>query len=192
MHELWLFRHGQTEDNVFHRYGGWRDQGLTEAGRDDILLKRARGLYAGAEGLTGFVSDLRRARETAALAFPNHPFTTRADLREMGFGAFEGHTYDELKDDPAYQAWLADEAGDFVCPGGGESHRGFAARAWKAYEAIAGQTDRALVVAHGGIIYEIMRRLFPEENKSLYGWDPGNGCGFRVLWGPRLRYEAIQ
>ena len=87
-----LLRHGQAEGNRELRYLGATDAPLTEIGRE-----QARRLAAAVRpfGLAAiYSSPLTRARDTAhALADEcGLPFTLRDDLREMDFGAWEGHT----------------------------------------------------------------------------------------------------
>src|SRR5690606_36794655 len=67
-------------------------------------------------------SDLVRCRQTLAHISEGRDWPSpRLDkrLRENDFGAFEGCTWEELKDDPAYRACI-DSAGE-LAPTAGES-----------------------------------------------------------------------
>lgn len=128
-----------------------------------------------------YVSPLRRCRETAALLFPGQAAEIVPDLRECDFGAFEGHTYQELKDDPAYQAWL-DTAGA-AAPPGGESKADMSRRTVSAFRALAresGAGTSAALVVHGGTIMALLEALEPSH--QFYAWQPPNGGGFRCRW----------
>ena len=87
-----FIRHGQTQGNLERRYIGSTDQPLCPEGREALAgrqLPPANQIYA---------SPLLRCRETASLLFPSQPFEVVEDFRECDFGAFENHTYEELKD----------------------------------------------------------------------------------------------
>ena len=68
-------------------------------------------------------------------------------FRETGFGIFEGHTYEELKDDPAYQLWL-DTAGE-IPPPGGESKAAQKIRTLGAFHSVISRHSAASVGASG-------------------------------------------
>lgn len=189
MTELYLIRHGQSLDNVYHRYGGWRDGGLTEEGAQELYRLMEEGVYEGIRPDHFLSSDLKRATETAEILFPEAAFLQTPAFREMGFGEFEGFTYEELKDDERYRLWLGDEDGNYLTPGG-ESNQGFRHRVLHGFQRLYELEGSVALVCHGGVVYEIMRYLFPEENKSMFEWQPQNGRGYRVRLST-LTYEAI-
>lgn len=75
-----------------------------------------------------FCSDLLRCRETLAYIAPTLEKVTVYDqrLREMNFGAWEGCTYEQLKDNPLYRSWIDDPS--MVTPPEGESWEQFEER----------------------------------------------------------------
>ena len=180
---VYLFRHGQTQGNLERRYVGSTDQPLCVQGRE--ALDGKRGPAVGAV----YVSPMRRCRETAALLYPDMPQAAVEDLRECGFGAFELRTYEELKDDPAYQSWL-DTAGESAPPGG-ESKADIARRTLAAFRSIASRhapEDRIALVVHGGTIMALLEVL--EDSHQFYHWQAPNGGGYRCQWdGERLAVE---
>ena len=95
----------------------------------------------------------------------------------MDFGIFEMHTYEELKDAPAYIAWIT---GDNMAniPPEGESGNQMLARVLEALPELL-QKDTVLVT-HGGVIAAILEHLFPGENKSRYQWQPAPGYGYLI------------
>ena len=58
---------------------------------------------------------------------------------------------------------------------GGESKRDFQRRVNAAFD---GLRRDALVVCHGGVIAARMEKLFPQENRNLYQWQPDSGLGY--------------
>ena len=127
-----LLRHGETAYNAQRRYQGKSDIPLSARGR-------ARLRAADFAPDVAFVTALCRTAQTAAAIFPGARQAVEDDLREMDFGDFEGKTYGELKDDPAYRAWLA-SGGEAACPNG-EGKAAFCARVCRAFERLV---DEAL------------------------------------------------
>src|SRR5579883_2314353 len=97
---FYLARHGQTDWNAEGRWQRWTDVPLNATGRAQarVLASVVQSL-----GIGGVVSsDLTRAKETAhivaeALAVPF--VGADPDLRERGFGVFEGLTRQECERD---------------------------------------------------------------------------------------------
>lgn len=180
----YLIRHGRTQGNLERRYTGSTDQPLCPRGREDLAGRRGPAVEA------VYASPLRRCRETADLLYPDMPQEVAEDLRECDFGAFENHTYEELKDDPAYRRWL-DTAGSSAPPGG-ESKADMARRTVSAFRAIAGRhgpESRIALVVHGGTIMALLEAL--EDSHGFYRWQVPNGGGFRCRWdGTRLTVEG--
>lgn len=182
---VYLIRHGQTQGNLERRYTGSTDQPLCPQGREALAGRRLPAVER------VYASPLRRCRETAALLYPDTPCEIVEDLRECNFGAFEGRTYEELKDDPAYRAWL-DTAG-MAAPPGGESRAEVSRRTTAAFRAIAarhGPEDALALVVHGGTIMALLEAL--EDRRAFYRWQVPNGGGFRCRWdGERLTAEPL-
>ena len=181
---IYLIRHGQTRGNLERRYTGVTDQPLCPQGRAALADWR------GPEAEAVYVSPLLRCRETAAILYPGTAQTAVPGLRETDFGAFEGHTYEELKDSPAYQAWL-DSAGQ-AAPPGGESREQVRRRVLAAFRTVtAGHApgERLALVVHGGTIMTLLEAL--EPGGQFYRWQAPNGGGFRCRWdGGALTAEA--
>ncbi len=100
---VFLLRHGQTRGNLERRYTGSTEP-LCPQGKAELEGVRPP------EAEYVYVSPMIRCRETAAILYPGMEHIAVPGFRETGFGIFEGHTYEELKETPAYRAWL-DTAG---------------------------------------------------------------------------------
>ena len=172
--ELILLRHGAAPGNLLHQYIGCTDQPLASEGAKQA--RRRSGTLRTPDLL--FSSPLLRCRQTAALVWPDCPVEVVEGLRETDFGDFEEKTWAELKDNPAYVAWI-DGTGE--CPGG-ESRIAAAARMLSAGEAclktaLAQQADCCALVTHGGVIMELMRA---HCGGTLYDWQPPLCGGWTV------------
>ena len=168
---IYLIRHGKTEANEKHIYCGSTDLPLTDAGRKEL-----KNLHYDIENVHFLTSGMRRTDETLRILFDNVPFGTEPRFRELDFGIFEMHSYEELKDTSAYQAWISGDNQSNIAPGG-ESGEQMTERVLSAYR---GLTEDTCLVTHGGVISAIMASLFPAENKHRYQWQPPNGHGYRI------------
>lgn len=193
--ELVIMRHGRTRGNELRRYVGVTDEPLSEAGA-------AEAHTVGIHPETGcvYVSPLLRARQTAAICFPNATQVVVDGLREMDFGDFEGRSADDLRDDDDYRRWV-DGSCRGRCPNG-ESREGFVARIAAAVggllvrEGLAadrvgrrldgsqseGSGRRVIIVAHGGTVMAALNAF--ADRTRYFEWHAGYCGGYRVR--PRL------
>ena len=185
--ELVVMRHGRIQSNLEHRYAGCAtDEPLLEEGREGA---RIAGCIEDVDRV--YVSPLLRAKETAAICFPNAEQVVVADLREMDFGDFEGKCAAEMVDDWAYRDWV-----DGMCVGrcpGGESRMEFTARVAKAVHDIVCEerqrgAKRVIIVGHGGTVmaafYTYAHKLKDDgEPYGYYDWYAPNcgGCRANVV-----------
>ena len=168
-----LLRHGKTAYNEQRRYQGAADVPLSQAGK--AALQKAD-----FEPETVYVTPLVRTAQTARILFPGARQIVAPELREMDFGDFEGRTYDEMKDDAAYCAWL-DSGCESACPNG-ESKAAFCERVCCAFEkladdALARGEERLVIVAHGGTQMAALSR-FAEPHRDYYDWNAPLAGGF--------------
>jgi len=94
-----LARHGETEWNAIRRVQGWTDIPLSEKGHAQA---EALGQRLSRTPLAAvYSSDLARAAQTAAPTAARQGLTvqTAPELREKGFGAWEGLTQADLERD---------------------------------------------------------------------------------------------
>lgn len=164
-----LIRHGATLSNEQHRYlGNTMDEGLSEAGRAQLSAKRKE--VEGYQDFLLFCGPMLRCRQTADILFPGKKYVMIPEWTEICFGEFEGKNYEELKDNPAYQAWL--ESGGRIPFPKGESREAFIERSLKGYERMRQYLNEhkeqtggdmplgVAAVVHGGTIMALASTLW--------------------------------
>ena len=101
---LWVVRHGETTWAAAGKHTGWTDIPLTDAGRrqaEAVGPRLARVPFAAVVS-----SPLSRALETARLAGFADRVVPDDDLREWNYGADEGRTTAEIRDErPGWTIW---------------------------------------------------------------------------------------
>lgn len=167
--KLLFLRHSLTTGNLEHRYIGCRtDEPLCLDGI--ALIERQAPILQEYKPELLFVSPMLRCRETASRIFPNLSQIIIPDFRECDFGQFEGKNYQELSNDPAYQAWI-DSGGTMPFPEG-ESRKDFVIRTCRAISAIVqGNTaDQIAIIAHGGTMMSILS-VYEIQKKDYFDWN---------------------
>ncbi|WP_346655538.1 histidine phosphatase family protein [Lysinibacillus sphaericus] len=147
-----LMRHAPTKENLEKRYIGWTDSSLADASLLPIVDQDVTKVYG---------SDLRRCRETAAHYFPNAAYVPDKRFRESNFGEFEGLTYEDLKSDSRYCAWLDNPVQS--PPPRGEGFDVFCARVKEGFTALPKGEDVYHLVVHGGVIRALLVAFAPIE-----------------------------
>lgn len=160
---LVLVRHGETEWSRARRHTSWTDLSLTPDGQlaaRDLTARLSSWTFSAV-----LCSPRRRARETAALALPNHPLTITADLAEWNYGRYEGITTADIhsQHDPQWDLWSQGAPG-------GESPQDVAARADRVIETTRQYPGDVACFAHGHILRVLAARwlgLGPEAGRLL-------------------------
>lgn len=166
-----LIRHGKTEANEKHLYCGSSDLSLSPAGKMEL-----QHLHYEMKNTHFITSGMKRTEETLLLLFGDVPHTQNPAFREVDFGSFEMHSYEELREDPDYQAWISGD-NEANIPPRGESGNQMKARVLAAFAEIP---DDTVIITHGGVIAAIMESLFPYEGKNRYEWQPKPGHGYML------------
>ena len=148
-----LIRHELTQANIERRYIGWTDQ--------STLRKVSANMTFTPNVIYG--SDLKRCEETAACYFRDVPFKANAQLRETNFGDFEMKTYDELKNNALYRAWIDHPL--FVAPPNGESLNTFNTRVLTTFQEVIKGQEEVTFIVHGGVIKAILAKYL---NKAFH------------------------
>jgi len=153
-----LIRHGETTANRDRIIAGRLDVPLTDHGRGQA---RALAELSWDRPVALFCSPMVRARETAALAFPDHQATPVADLRERDWGCYEGRPLAELP--PRDNT-----------PDGGEAWREMILRVHRAIASCCALSASALpvLICHSGVIRAT--RLL--AGQGGVGHRPPNAC----------------
>lgn len=182
--EFILVRHGKTEYNERRQYCGALDPDLSDLGRQELEGSAIRAYLEEHTPDMVFCSPMQRTLQTAAILLDGRdvPLVAVPELREIDFGDFEGRSYEEMKDDPAYTAWL-----DTNCEGpipGGDFPDAFRDDVEVCFESLmetcrTERVERALIVSHGGVLGTILER-FAEPEKHWYEYHFPCG-GFAVL-----------
>jgi broad specificity phosphatase PhoE len=155
---IYFIRHGQTGWNAEGRLQGSRDVDLNAAGEAQAAAVAPRLAAVAGEDLAtvDFVaSPLLRTRRTmeilrTTLGLPAKDYRTDARLREIGFGAWEGSTWAEIRRrDPAGAAQRDRARWSHRPPGyGAESYAMLVERVAPVFTELG---ERSVVVAHGGV-----------------------------------------
>ena len=149
---IYLLRHGEVVLAETRRFIGHLDVPLSPLGERQSAAQAAR--LAPVKLAALYTSDLTRARRTGEIIGARHGLvpTVVPALREMAMGRWEGLTAAAIqRDEPArFAEWMVN-VGEFPFPDG-ESVADLEARAWPAFESIAGAHagEAIAIVAHGG------------------------------------------
>jgi broad specificity phosphatase PhoE len=159
MSELWLVRHAETAWSAARKHTGRTDVPLTDAGRETARGLAAR--LAGHDFAAVLVSPLSRARETAELAGLGDRAQPRDDLMEWDYGAYEGRTTAEIREErPDWSLWR-----DGVP--GGEDADTVAARVDRVIAEAAAIDGDVAIVAHGHVLRVLAARWL--EQPAAFG-----------------------
>lgn len=159
--ELYLVRHGETDQNQKGVYYGWTDCPLNTKG-----IRQAKDLGKSLSILPLdmiITSPLSRTRQTAEEIAGQHRLSIQTDarLKEIYFGEWEGRHFQEIQrsDPKAWEAWTEDWQN--VPPPNGESFQQFYQRVRKLpHELLDRRKDQTvLLVGHQGSLRVIVSEL---------------------------------
>jgi probable phosphoglycerate mutase len=169
---LILVRHGETEMTAQHRYSGRGDIPLSALGQAQAQAAAAR-LAALAGPVAAVVtSPLLRCTQTAATiatALGGLPVDTDPDLIECDFGAWEGHTFAEVRErwPEELDRWLASTD---AAPPEGESLRAVGIRVRHALARLRERypSQWVVVVSHVSPVKLLLRDALAAGDELLY------------------------
>lgn len=147
-----LVRHGRTEDNAARRMISATNPPLDLFGREQAerVAETLSLIRVGAV----FSSPRRRARETAEAIVRgrSEDLVLQLDerLAELGFGAFEGRTEEEIRREGAgdlFEAWRQGEPPHY--PEGAETFEAAGERALSFFSSVLTEHSDVIVVGHG-------------------------------------------
>lgn len=185
-----LVRHGESTFNSARRVQGNGDGILlSETGRRQARMLGERLRAMALEKV--FCSSAERAVETVRIALgDDHPVVFLDELREIGFGEWEGLLVGEVRErhPGALEQWF--RAPSSVTIAGAEPFMDFHRRAVGAVEGIvAGTRGDVLIVAHGGIICAWLTHVLGMDPDELWAFSLPNASLTTVVidFKPRLR-----
>ena len=147
---LWLVRHGETEWARLGRHTGHTDIPLTDTGRAQAAALAPR--LAGHAFETVLSSPLIRALDTARTAGFGDRVTLEPDLREWDYGADEGRTTIEIREErPSWSIWRHGVRD-------GESIESVAARVDRVIARARTGSGDTLAFAHGHVLRVLAAR----------------------------------
>lgn len=172
---MWLVRHGETDWARLGRHTGHSDIPLTAAGRRQAATIGPR--LAGRPFAAVLSSPLTRALDTARLAGFGDRVALDADLREWDYGADEGRTTPEIREErPGWTIWTHGVRD-------GEPIGAVAARVDRVIERARSVDGDTLCFAHGHVLRVLTARwlgLEPSAGSlvalgtatiSILGWE---------------------
>ncbi len=187
--ELYLARHGQSQDNENGLIQGQTSTPLSSLGeRQAACLGK---FISNFKFDAVYCSDLERATQTAQIAVPSVVPILCPELREWHLGVLQKHTHAECRE-------KFPEAMEILCSGirddrkipGGESMNDMIARSTGIVGKIVEKhkSGRVLIVSHGGTIRALYRGLMGEDkvpglyNASLSRLDFCDGHWTMNFW----------
>ena len=169
MTRLAMIRHGPTAWNEEHRLQGHTDVPLSETGTAKV------GSWTVPDEFRGFdwvASPLVRAAETARLL--GLEFDTETAIIEMDWGAWEGHTRDELDRIYGPEVQRRADRGLDLRPHDGESPRELRDRVSGWLDRVVAAERPAGAVTHQGVIRAIL--------SLATGWNMRNKPPVKLDW----------
>jgi broad specificity phosphatase PhoE len=168
---IWLEMHATSLDNEARLASGWYDVGLSPLGARQAQELGERRRHTGLAAI--FCSDLRRAYDTAQIAFSDSvtPIVRDARLRECDYGTMNRHPVAEID-----TRRLRSISEPFP---GGESYEGATRRVaeWMREAAAGYSAETILVIGHRATFYalEHLCRGVPlaEVIAATWQWQPG-------------------
>lgn len=187
-----MIRHGKTVANEQKLYCGATDLSLSREGIAELNALKNTIIYPSTQLFAA--SGLCRTSQTIEVLYGKQQIHIVQDLNELEFGDFEMKSYEQLKNNPAYQEWINDIAR--VTPMNGESAVAFKTRVIRGFDEVrrlctAANASVITVATHGGVIATLMEYLFPYE-KHFYEWQPPCGMGYSITLDKRdIKYTTF-
>lgn len=163
---LFLVRHGQTDWNVQKRAQGHTDIPLDAVGREQAFRTGKAFLDLPIQRL--LTSDLQRASQTADEIARNTkvPVEILPELRERGFGEWEGQPFAEIGIRFGFEADFKGVTRNEITPPGGESFVDVWNRVKSVVDDVQKRKIDTAIVAHGGTC-SLLLAMFLNGDVSL-------------------------
>ncbi|MDU1323418.1 MAG: alpha-ribazole phosphatase [Clostridium botulinum] len=187
---IYLVRHGETEQNKRKNFYGKLDVGLNKKGEEQSY--KVGEFLKNVDFNKIYISDRKRTRETAERILERNKFYEKEKniiykdkrINEIDFGIFEGKSYEEIGFlyPKEQERWERDWKN--FAPPKGESAVGFYNRVENFMKHIQKEEDGDyLIVSHGGVIRMIYSYIL-QNNMDFY-WNFASRNGDITL----IKYE---
>lgn len=186
--KLTLIRHGRTEGNIKGLYYGKTDLPLLPEGID--ALEELKQNYSYPRAKHYYTSGMLRTEQTFNILYGDVQRGILHDMREIDLGDFEMRSYEQLKDDPDFQAWITGDNEANICPNG-ESGNAVTERALSALEPIIAAGEDAVIITHSGVIGGVLCRLFGVGTRFDYKAEPGFGFTVEFVGNKPVSMENV-
>lgn len=173
---IYLLRHGQTEENIKGSYYGNLDISLNEIGISQG--KKAKDFFNNIKLDKVYVSGKRRTLEMAKLVLGQAKIEILQDNRinETNFGDFEGKTYEEIKELYPEECMCWQNNWKEFVPPNGESYIKLCERVKNFMEHIKKlECDNILICTHSGVIRAIYCYVMYENIDLFWNFGCKNG-----------------
>ncbi|MEW8955065.1 alpha-ribazole phosphatase [Clostridium sp.] len=171
---IYLVRHGETEENLKKTYYGSIDCDLTENGINQALYLKE--ILSKLKFDAIFCSEKKRAKNTLEIIGHKENIIEDSRLNERDFGVFEGKTFNEINEafKDEYNNWMKDWKG--YTPPSGESFKTFYSRVKMFIEEMKDKDyDNVLIATHGGVIRAIYCYMLDENLDHYWRFASRNG-----------------
>lgn len=188
--KIHLIRHGVTDANYKGQYIGCKtDLPLSPEGLNELRLMKDDIEYPDAERV--YSSPLLRAKQSAAVLYPQVPLFLVDNLKEYDFGDFEGKTAKELELNPDFSDWAS---GKLSAPKNGEDNTEFVKRLCLGLNEIIVDMlkegiENSAVIMHGGAIMMLLAACAVPQRRSVE-WSCEAGQGYSLLVTPSLYQKS--
>lgn len=188
--KIHLIRHGATDANYNGQYIGCKtDMPLAPEGLNELRLMKEDIDYPEIQRL--YSSPLLRAKQSAAVLYPDMPIYPVDNLKEYDFGDFEGKTAKELELHPNFSDWTA---GKLPSPPNGEDNTEFIKRLCLGLYQIVNDMlndgiESAGVIMHGGAIMMLLGACAVPQRRPVE-WTCDSGQGYSLLITPSLYHKS--
>ena len=165
---IYITRHGETEWNIAGKMQGWQNSNLTEKG-----IANANKLSESLKNIEFdciYSSPLGRALDTAKYirGSKNTEIVVKDDLKEMGFGCWEGADNSEVEKLYPVQKYNFWHKPHLYKPVDGESYEELLSRVGALFAEVSGDTSaqNVLIVTHAAVkkaIYSVLKDIPLED-----------------------------
>lgn len=193
-YKIHLIRTGSTSEEVQKPLVGQLDLPLCPEGVDSLYQQKQEFEYPKVQQI--YRSPLTRCQQTTQILYPDTHVVVIPELIDMNLGDFQGQTFQELRDQEEFVAWMENSYQN--TPPNAETTMDFTQRIVYAIRDIFSdmmeeQLDNVGIVTHGGVIMTLLSSIALPQ-RPLQEWAVKNGCGWTIAMTPQMwmRDRAVE